>query len=72
MGILMAGQILLLLPARLKIRNGISRWLLLVVFAISMILYVLLNYTYMHVMPLSQLAMLDPDEIAGGQGCGVC
>jgi APA family basic amino acid/polyamine antiporter len=39
--------------------------------SIAMILYVLLNYSYMHVMPLSQLAMLDPDEIAAAKVAGV-
>ena len=36
-----------------------------------MILYVLLNYSYMHVLPLDRLAQLDPDKIAAAEVAGV-
>jgi basic amino acid/polyamine antiporter, APA family len=38
---------------------------------IAMILYVLLNYGYMHVLPLDRLAQLDPDKIAAAEVAGV-
>jgi basic amino acid/polyamine antiporter, APA family len=38
---------------------------------IAMILYILLNYTYMQVMPLSQLAQLGPNKIAAAEVAGV-
>lgn len=38
---------------------------------IAMILYVLLNYGYMRVMPLDRLARLDPDRIAAAEVAGV-
>jgi APA family basic amino acid/polyamine antiporter len=38
---------------------------------IAMILYVLLNYGYMHVLPLDRLAQMDPDKIAAAEVAGV-
>jgi APA family basic amino acid/polyamine antiporter len=38
---------------------------------IAMILYFLLNFGYMHVMPLDGLAKLDPDKIAAAEVAGV-
>ena len=38
---------------------------------IAMILYVLLNYGYMHVMPLDRLAQLGKDKIAAAEVAGV-
>lgn len=38
---------------------------------IAMILYVLLNYGYMHVLPLYRLAQLDTDKIAAAEVAGV-
>ncbi|HZY38426.1 MAG TPA: amino acid permease [Mucilaginibacter sp.] len=37
---------------------------------IAMLLYVLLNYSYMRVLPLSQLAQLGPNKIAAAQVAG--
>ncbi len=38
---------------------------------IAILLYVLLNYGYMHVLPLDRLAQLDPDKIAAAEVAGV-
>jgi APA family basic amino acid/polyamine antiporter len=38
---------------------------------IAMILYVLLNYAYMRVLPLDRLSRLDPDKIAAAEVAGV-
>jgi basic amino acid/polyamine antiporter, APA family len=38
---------------------------------IAMILYVLLNYGYMHVLPPDRLAQMDPDKIAAAEVAGV-